>query len=136
MPQAPAPGDARVTVVWLDAPLGTAALRVRPENLERFPSANDSVCVAATEALVGAVGPDLADEVLGHIKCTRCLEPFTKDGACRVWHPAHLQEDSGKQFGAGGCHFHFSCSACRSNYTLSCEDHNDLDKKVFSRGPE
>ena len=54
------------------------------------------------ETLENAMGPDIADAVSKHLKCTRCLGSCEADTPCRVEHPPHLQVNTGSSFGPNG----------------------------------
>jgi len=117
-----------------------ALLGVKPCNVKVAPVVHDTKeDVTTTEVhdtLKNAMGPDIADEVSKHLKCTRCLGSCEVNTPCRVEHPPHLQVDNGSSFGPDGNMQFRHCSACDRSYTIAAEP-GDFEMKStrFEKGP-
>ena len=116
-----------------------ALLSIKPCNLKVasiVPDAEDAASTEVRDTLENAMGPDIADAVSKHLKCTRCLGSCEVNTRCRVEHPPHLQVDSGSCWGRDGCSQRFYCSACDSSYTIVSEAGDyTMKNKRFGEGP-
>ena len=102
-----------------------ALLAVKPCNVKVAPVVPDTTEDATTtefrDTLENAMGPDIADAVSKHLKCTRCLGSCEVSTPCRVEHPPHLQVNNGMSYGPNEISQCYYCSACNRSYTMVSE---------------
>ena len=117
-----------------------ALLAVKPCNVKVAPVVPDTTEDATTtefrDTLENAMGPDIADAVSKHLKCTRCLGSCEVNTPCRVEHPPHLQVDNGMSCGPNGISQGYYCSACDRSYTMVSEGEDyTMKNKRCVQGP-
>ena len=138
-------GNARVPCRLLMATGGAlylpgALLGVKACNVKAAPVVPETkveeTADAVRDTLASAMGPDVADEVAKHLKCTRCLGSCEVNTPCRVEHPPHMQVDNGGSYGRDGNLQFRHCLACDSSYTIACDpDDYEMKNKRYQRGP-